>query len=163
MPKSALRPGDAPEDRSLVIVRGFAAPRRLVWRAWTDPVHMARWWGPHQFTAPECELDVRPGGAWRIVMRGPHGPGFPIGGNYIEVVENERLVYSVRIDHSGTEWEGVKPPPQTHIILFEDEGAGTKLTIVTRLETAADRDAVRAMGHAEGFGQSLDKLAAMLG
>ncbi|HYT14944.1 MAG TPA: SRPBCC domain-containing protein, partial [Burkholderiales bacterium] len=60
-----------PNERTVVITRVFDAPRELVWRAWTDPRHMAQWWGPQGFTNPVCEMDVRPGGALRIVMRAP--------------------------------------------------------------------------------------------
>ncbi len=67
-----------PSDRDFVISREFAAPRELVWQAWNDPKHMAQWWGPHQFTNPVCELDVRVGGAYRIVMRGPDGVEYPM-------------------------------------------------------------------------------------
>jgi uncharacterized protein YndB with AHSA1/START domain len=159
---SPMRPDDAPPERSLVIVRRLAAPRALVWRAWTDPVHMARWWGPHGFTAPECALDVRPGGAWRIAMCGPDGVRFPASGVYREVVPGERLVFTANVDHTGTKWEAIRPPPQVQIILFEDDGKGTKLTVVTRLETPAARDVIAALGHSEGYGQSLDRLATML-
>jgi uncharacterized protein YndB with AHSA1/START domain len=72
----------APENvakREVVITRIFDAPRDLVFKAWTDPKHMARWWGPMGFTNPICELDARVGGAWRIVMRSPAGIEYPCG------------------------------------------------------------------------------------
>ena len=62
-----------PATRDVSITRIIDAPRELVFRMWTDPAHMARWWGPHDFTNPVCELDVRVGGAIRIHMRGPNG------------------------------------------------------------------------------------------
>jgi uncharacterized protein YndB with AHSA1/START domain len=62
--------------REVVITRVFDAPRGLVFKAWTDPEHMARWWGPKGFTNPICELDARVGGAWRIVMRSPAGSAY---------------------------------------------------------------------------------------
>src|SRR3981081_2563312 len=80
-------------DREVVITRVFDAPRALVFRAWTDPQHLARWWGPQGFSNPVCETDVRIGGAWRIVMRGPDGAEYPGGGVYREIVVPERLVF----------------------------------------------------------------------
>ena len=79
----------APENagkREVVITRVFDAPRALVFKAWTDPKHIARWWGPMGFTNPICELDARVGGAWRIVMRSPTGIEYPCGGVYREIV-----------------------------------------------------------------------------
>jgi uncharacterized protein YndB with AHSA1/START domain len=70
-----------PTEASIVITRIFDAPRELVWKAWTDPKHMAQWWGPQGFTNPVCELDVRVGGAWRIVMRSSDGIEYPCGGD----------------------------------------------------------------------------------
>src|SRR3989442_14953659 len=83
-----------PADRELVFTRVLSAPRSRVFTAWTDPKHVAPWWGPHGFTNPVCELDVRPGGAIRIHMRGPDGTVYPMTGVYQEIVEPERLVFT---------------------------------------------------------------------
>jgi uncharacterized protein YndB with AHSA1/START domain len=69
-------------EKEIEIVRIFDAPRDLVWQAWTDPAHMTEWWGPGVFTNHSCELDVRPGGAWQIVMRSPDGVDFQCRGIY---------------------------------------------------------------------------------
>jgi uncharacterized protein YndB with AHSA1/START domain len=82
------------KEHELVLTRVFDAPRELVWKVWTDPKHVARWWGPHGFTNPVCELDVRPGGAIRIHMRGPDGTVYPMTGVYLEIVEPERIVFT---------------------------------------------------------------------
>ena len=79
-------------DREIVVVRVFDAPRALVFKAWTDPKRLAEWWGPKGFTNPVCEADPRPGGKWRIVMRGPDGADYPHGGQYLEVTPPERIV-----------------------------------------------------------------------
>ncbi len=79
-----------------MITRTFDSPRELVFKAWTDPKHVTQWWGPHGFTNPVCELDVRPGGAIRIHMRGPDGTVYPMTGTFHEVVEPERLVFAIR-------------------------------------------------------------------
>src|SRR5580700_2538193 len=81
-------------EREVTITRLFDAPRELVFQAWTDPQHLAQWWGPKGFSNPICEADARPGGAWRIVMRGPDGAKYPCGGVYREIVESERLVFT---------------------------------------------------------------------
>jgi uncharacterized protein YndB with AHSA1/START domain len=92
---------DLPE-RAIVITREFDAPRELVFKAWTDPKHIAQWWRPKGFTNPVCELDVRVGGAWHIVMRAPNGTAYPCGGVYREVVEPERLVFTnIATDKEG--------------------------------------------------------------
>src|ERR1700688_4411146 len=89
-------------DREVVFTRVFDAPRGLVFKVWTDPKHVAQWWGPHGFTNPVCELDARPGGAIRIHMRGPDGTIYPMTGVYREIVEPERLVFtSVPLDKNG--------------------------------------------------------------
>ena len=68
-------------ERELVITRIFDAPRELVFQAWTDPEHLKKWWGPHGFTNPVCDVDLRLGGRWSILMRGPDGTEYPCGGH----------------------------------------------------------------------------------
>ena len=83
-----------PTPRKLVLERVFDAPRELVFKAWTDPKMMARWWGPTYFTNPVCELDARPGGAILIHMTSPDGTAYPMKGTFEEVVPPERLAFS---------------------------------------------------------------------
>jgi uncharacterized protein YndB with AHSA1/START domain len=152
-----------------VITRVFDAPRGLVFRAWTDPRHLARWWGPHGFTNPVCELDARPGGAWRIVMRGPDGQEHPAKGVYREVVEPERLVLT--IDHSelSEEWHDLVNPARDKskgkpalealtTVTFEEHGGKTRLTIRLRFESPEVRGLLEKLGMAEGWSQSLERL-----
>src|SRR5260370_95379 len=90
------------EEQELVLTREFDAPRELVLKVWTDPKHVAQWWGPRGFTNPVCELDAKPGGAIRIHMRGPNGIVYPMTGAYQEVVEPERLVFiSAALERAG--------------------------------------------------------------
>ncbi len=92
----------APVSSELVLTRTIDAPRELVWKAWTDPNHVAQWWGPHGFTNPVCELDVRPSGAIRIDMRGPDGAVYPMAGIYQAIDVPERLVFtSAGLDEAG--------------------------------------------------------------
>jgi uncharacterized protein YndB with AHSA1/START domain len=94
MAVSNANPSPAKIERELVIERVFDAPPELVFQAWTQPAHLARWWGPKGFTNPVCEVDLRVGGAWRIVMRAPNGVEYPGGGIYREIVVPERLVFT---------------------------------------------------------------------
>ena len=89
---------DAPYGEAVMsIARVFDAPRDLVFQAWVDPRHMAKWWGPRGFTNPECELDARAGGDIWIVMRDPTGVDYPMSGTFHEVVAPERLVFAKRV------------------------------------------------------------------
>jgi uncharacterized protein YndB with AHSA1/START domain len=116
----------AAEERVLVIERIFNAPRALVWRAWTDPAHLAHWWGPRGFTLPGCEVDLRVGGAYRFHMRGPDGEDHWSHGVFREIVEPERLVYA----GCWVDAEGNPKGPQTLVtVTFEDLDRKTKLTL----------------------------------
>jgi uncharacterized protein YndB with AHSA1/START domain len=79
-----------------VIERVFNAPRELVWKAWTDPLHVVHWWGPRGFTTTVETMDVRPGGIWKHVMHGPDGANYPNWCVFSDVVEPERIVFSQR-------------------------------------------------------------------
>src|SRR5260370_32009472 len=99
MATSSTKPN---EEHELVLTRVFDAPRELVFKVWTDPKHVARWWGPHRFTNPVCELDLRPGGAILIHIRSPDGIVYPMTGVFQEVVPPERLVFtSAALDSDG--------------------------------------------------------------
>lgn len=165
-------PTDAPSDREFVISRVFNAPRELVWRAWTDPKHMAKWWGPRAFTNPICEMDVRPGGAYRIVMRSPEGAEYPLKGVFKETIQSEKLVLTMDASGHPAEWHDMINPHRRkgenaagellQIVTFEDIGGQTRLTIRTRFESTAIRDAMVKMGMNEGWSQSLERLAGEL-
>ncbi len=145
-------------DRELVLVRVFNAPRELVWKAWTDPKRLAQWWGPTHFTNPVCEVDARPGGKWRIVMRGPDGAEFPHGGEYIEVTPPSKLVMTNSL-------EGAFQPfgPSTWTVTFDEVDGKTTLTTRVLCATPTDRETMEHMGWRGGYGMSLDKLAALFG
>jgi uncharacterized protein YndB with AHSA1/START domain len=140
------------------IDRTLDAPRELVWKAWTDPRQMAQWWGPHNFTTPVCEMDVRVGGAYRIVMRSTDGREFPVKGIFREVVEPERLVMTM--DRGPGEKNPAGELLQT--VTFENRDGKTRLAILTRFESVAIRDAMVRMGMNEGWSQSLERLAATI-
>lgn len=143
-------------DRELVLTRLIDAPRDKLFRAWTEPELMKQWFTPRPWTTPVIEVDLRPGGSNLIVMRGPDGAEFPNRGVYLEVVKNERLVFT---DAYTKAWEPSEKPFFTGIITFEDEGGKTRYTARAVHWTVADREAHEKMGFHEGWGLCADQLA----
>jgi uncharacterized protein YndB with AHSA1/START domain len=160
-------------DDEFLISRALEAAPAGVFRAWTEPSLMAGWWGPHTFTNPICEIDLRPGGAWRIVMRGPEGEEYPIKGIYRDIAIGERLVFTMDCSEHPAGWHeavtahGGRPSANAagemvSLVTFDPAGSGTSLTIRTRFETPAIREAMLAMGMTGGWSQSLDGLEKLL-
>ena len=150
---------DSPiSDRELVLTRLIDAPREKLFRAWTDPALLKQWFAPLPYTTPVAELDVRPGGSNLIVMRGPDGKDMPNRGVYLEVVPNERLVFT---DAFSKAWEPSAKPFMTVILTFEDEGGKTRYTARVRHWTVADREAHEKMGFHQGWGICANQLAAL--
>ena len=145
-------------ERELVLRRRLAAPRELVFKAFTDPEHLMRWWGPHHFTAPECAVDLRVGGALRIVMEGPNGMRFPMTGIIDELEAPERFAYSFE---TGAV-EGHPALRGRNAIRLEAVGLETELTVTARAEGLLPEAAMMLAGMQEGWTQSLDKLASFL-
>ena len=101
-------PYTLPSEREFVVERVFDAPRELVWQAWTEPEHLAHWWGPQGWTLPVCTVDFRPGGIWHYCMRGPEGEESWGKATYREIVEPERIVYlDAFADEAGNPVEGM--------------------------------------------------------
>jgi uncharacterized protein YndB with AHSA1/START domain len=146
-------------DRELVLTRLIDAPRDKVFRAWTDPELLKQWFAPLPYTTPAAELDVRPGGASLIVMRDPDGNDMPLRGVYLEVVQNERLVFT---DAYTEAWKPSEKPFMTVILTFDDEGGKTRYTARVRHWTVADREAHEKMGFHEGWGQCAEQLASLV-
>lgn len=146
--------------RELVLTRLIDAPPRKLYRAWTEPELLKRWFAPKPYTTPHAELDVRPGGASYIVMRDPKGNDMPVRGVYLEVVENKRLVFT---DAYSRAWEPSEKPFFTGIVTFEAEGGKTRYTARARHWTDADRAAHEKMGFHEGWGRCADQLAELAG
>ncbi len=139
---------------SVVITRTFDAPRALVWQAWTDPKMMAQWFGPRGFTASVPELDVRVGGALRIVMHGPDGNDYPMKGVFTEVRAPERLVFTnVPVDKDGNHlMEG-----ETSVAFAEHDGK-TTLTVKSHMVGLVPIAQQMLAGMEAGWTQSIDKL-----
>jgi uncharacterized protein YndB with AHSA1/START domain len=151
----------ATSDRELVINRIINAPREKIYRAWTEPELLKQWFTPRPWTTSVVETDVRPGGASLIVMRGPDGNEFPNRGVYLEVVPNERLVFT---DAYTEAWEPATKPFMTVVLTFEDAGAGkTNYTARVLHWTSADREAHEKMGFHAGWGKATDQLEALVG
>ncbi len=140
--------------RELTLTRMFDAPRTLVWRMWTDPAHMAQWWGPKGFTNPVCDMDVRPSGTIRIDMRAPDGTVYPMTGTFREVVAPERLVFlAVPVDHDGNiQLESLTT------VTFEAIGNKTKLTVHANAVGFAPAAVRMLAGMEAGWTQSLERL-----
>jgi uncharacterized protein YndB with AHSA1/START domain len=146
-------------DRELVLTRLINAPREKVYRCWTEPQLMKQWFAPLPWTTPHVEVDVRPGGSNVIVMRGPDGKDMPNRGIYLEVVPNERLVFT---DAFVKAWEPSEKPFMTVILTFEDEGGKTRYTARVRHWTVADKEAHEKMGFHQGWGICTDQLEALV-
>ncbi|MGH6934762.1 MAG: SRPBCC domain-containing protein [Methylocella sp.] len=149
------------EDFAVVITRIFDAPRELVFGMFTDPKHLAQFWGPKGFTSTVREVTPRPGGAFRIDMRGPDGGIYPCKAIYREIVAPERIVYFGGSDGDHGCGGGLPPRALVTMTIAGHDGK-TKLTIDTRFESAADRDAAVKMGFNAGWASSLDRLADLL-
>ncbi|HKD69269.1 MAG TPA: SRPBCC domain-containing protein [Candidatus Binataceae bacterium] len=147
---------DSPREM-LVMTRIFDAPRSLVFKMWTDPKHMAQWWGPSGFTTPVCEVDARPGGAMRIVMRSPDGLEHVMSGVFREVVEPERLAFTnIALDRDGNRLlEGFTT------VTFEEQDGKTKLTLETSAAAQVPEAFEMLKGMEEGWSQSLVRLQAL--
>jgi uncharacterized protein YndB with AHSA1/START domain len=135
-------------DREIVATRSFDAPRELVWKLWTEPEHIAKWWGPAGFTNTIRKMDVRPGGTWEFVMHGPDGTDYQNKIVYREVVKPERLSYT---HLSGPVFDATAT--------FAEHRGQTSVTVRMVFETAELRDrTVRQFGAVEGLHQTLGRL-----
>jgi len=150
----------AEAQHELVLVREFDAPREKIFKAWTDPVLMKEWFVPRPWILADVNVDARPGGSNLIVMRSPEGQEFPNRGVYLEIVENEKIVFT---DAFTSAWVPSEKPFFVGIILLEDLGNGrTKYTAKARHWTAADKEQHEQMGFHEGWGKCADQLAELL-
>lgn len=150
---------DVDPARDLVITRHIAAPPARVFQAWTDPALITQWFTPPPFKTVSAETEVRAGGATLIVMEGPDGTQYPQRGVYLEVVPNERLVFT---DAYVRAWEPAAKPFFTGILTFAPEEGGTRYTAIARHWTQEDRDAHDNMGFQTGWGIATDQMEALL-
>jgi uncharacterized protein YndB with AHSA1/START domain len=142
-------------ERELVITRVLDAPRSLVFALWTKREHLMRWWGPQGFTAPACEIDLRPGGAYRFHMRAPDGTDHWVQGVYHAIEAPERIVCTF----TWSDGAGKPTSPETLLtVTFAELGAKTTLTVrQTKFESVTARDE-----HRTGWSSALECLAEYL-
>ena len=142
------------DPRSIIGTREFEAPRALVFSAWTDPKHLAQWWGPFGFTTTTFSFDFRPGGVWRFVMHGPDGRDYQNRITFDEIVPPERIAYH----HGGG--DDVEPVQFRTTVTFEDLGDKTRLTMHGVFPSAEERARViKEYGADTGLAQTLARLA----
>ena len=144
-------------ELDLVLEREIDVPVDLVWKAWTTPGHLKEWFVPKPWTITACEIDLRPGGAFKTTMRSPEGQEFPNQGCYLEVVPNERLIFT------DTLLPGYRPAPEpffTAILQLEKQGAGTHYTATAIHGDADTRKRHEEMGFHEGWGTVVDQMVA---
>jgi uncharacterized protein YndB with AHSA1/START domain len=148
-----------PSDREIVITRVLNATRELVWQAWTDPQHVEQWWGPRHFSTKVVQQDLRPGGVWRYVMRGPDGSEHPIGGVVREIVPEQRHAVTAEF---GKDFKHptVSDLPGDIVMttVLEDLGHQTRLTLTIEHQSSEDRRKHLEMGVVAGWNSSLDCL-----
>ena len=148
----------ATDDRELVLTRLIDAPREKLWRCWTDPKLMVQWFTPPPWKIIHADTDVRAGGSSYVVMKGPDGHEMPNRGVYLEVVKNERLVFT---DAFTRAWEPSSKPFMTGILTFGDEAGKTRYTARVRHWSVEDRETHEKMGFHQGWGIATDQLAAL--
>lgn len=146
-------------DRELVLTRVIDVPREKLYRCWTEAELLKQWFAPLPYTTPHAALDVRPGGSNNITMRSPEGQDMPNAGVYLEVVKNEKLVFT---DAYTKAWEPKENPFMTVILTFEDLGNGkTKYTALVRHWSKESREQHEKMGFHVGWGICTDQMAAL--
>lgn len=139
----------------LVLERFVDVPRELVWKAWTTPEHVAKWFTPKPWYISDCEIDLQPGGIFRTVMHGPDGEQAINHFCYLEVVPNERLIWTDAL------LPGYRPsnePFLTAIVTLESQGSGTKYIAMAMHRDEATRQKHEDMGFHDGWGTVLDQL-----
>ncbi|GIL38780.1 SRPBCC domain-containing protein [Roseiterribacter gracilis] len=147
------------QDPLIIMTRVFDAPRALVWETFTDCKHQVHWWGGHGWTLPVCEIELRPGGAWRQVMRTPEGAEYPLNSVIVEVQPPERLVWTDAVQSTHPD----APPSPLHTVTFEDLGNNkTKWHMVARFPSAQAREMATKMGYTAMIETGNDRLAAYL-
>ncbi len=144
-----------PSDRVIVLTRIFDAPRELVFKAYTDPDLVPRWWGPRRFTTTVDKMDVRPGGAWRFVSRAADGTAFAFNGVYREISPPERLVYTF-------EFEGLPGHVSLETVTMEERDGRTTVTDRVLFDSVEDRDGMLRSGMEAGAAETNERFAELL-
>ncbi|MDP9023811.1 MAG: SRPBCC domain-containing protein [Candidatus Eremiobacteraeota bacterium] len=149
---------DLADSRKITITRSFDAPRALVFRMWTEPAQLRRWWGLRDSTIVHCEVDLRVGGTFRIDMRTSEGITYVNRGVYLEVVADEQIAYEDLRDADVR----ARIPTGRHTIRFADGKNATIVTLTSEFDTPPDRTLMVNSGMIGGIQQSLERLADIL-
>ena len=139
----------------LVLDRVIDVPRELVWEAWTTPDHLKHWFCPKPWSIARCEIDLRPGGLFHTTMRSPDGQEFPNDGCYLEIIPNERLVFT---DALGPGFRPKAEPFMTAALFLEAQGRSTRYTALAMHNDEQNRIKHEEMGFADGWSTVLDQL-----
>ena len=143
----------------LVLERVTDVAPALIWAAWTQPEHLKQWYAPRPWTTPDCQIDLRVGGLFSTTMRSPEGQDFPNTGCYLEIIENQKLVFT---DALGANFRPSEKPFITVAVHVEPQGTGTKYTVVAMHKDEAGRQAHEEMGFHEGWGLCYDQMIELL-
>ena len=160
-------------ERDFVITREIDAPRDAVFRAWTEPQRLTRWWGPESFINPICEIDLSAGGRHYIVMRSPDGTDYPCKGKYLDILPPKRLLMTMDCSEHPAAWHdmvdpqrGDNPNPAGEIVeavlLDKLDDKRTRITVRLRFKSVAVRNALERIGMRAGWSQSFDRLQRMM-
>jgi uncharacterized protein YndB with AHSA1/START domain len=144
-----------PTDREIVTERVFDAPRERVFATYTDPALIPQWWGPRRMTTTVDQMDLRPGGSWRFVMREPDGPEIGFKGVYREVTPPQRIVQTF-------EWEGMPGHVIVETHTFEELGERTRVKTTSLFHTTEERDGMLASGMEGGLTETHERMAELL-
>lgn len=140
--------------KAITLARFLAAPPDLVFDLWTKPEHLKQWFAPRGFTTPSAEVDLRLGGRYRIVMRGPDGNDYPCSGEYRQIEPGRKLAFT----NNAFALDGEQLLEGFTIVTFAPEKNGTRLTVETRATTLIPAAEPMLAGMEDGWNQTLDKL-----
>ena len=146
-----------PGERTMVVTRIFEAPRELVFKAWITPEHLARWWGPREQELVKCEMDLRVGGTYRFVTRGPDGQEHPFTGEYLEIDPPKRLSSTFIYDVDG--WRDFVA---IDTMVLEERDGRTTATVTTEHSSVEARDSHLDSGMEGGMRESFERLDELL-
>lgn len=144
-----------PGKQEIIITRTFDAPRALVFKAFTDPALIPKWWGPSSTSTTVVQMDVRPGGIWRFTNRDVDGSEQGFHGVYHDAVAPEQIVYTF-------EWEGLPGHVLLETLTFDEDAGGTKVIDTSVFQTLEDRDGMVASGMEGGATESMERMAELL-
>ncbi len=146
-------------EKEMSLTRVINAPRQVIFKAWTDPEQLAKWWGPNGFTNPVCKIDAKPGGTIYVDMKAPDGTVYPMDGEFHEIVEPERLVFtSAALDKNGKRLFEV-----LNTVTFTEENGKTKLSLHAAVSNITAEGRPYLDGMNEGWNQSIDRLDELVG